>query len=174
MMRAIFPAIALLAASAPALAQGAAPEAGALVYGLKRICGWHIEGTSLVDHFKSENKLNGWTERNVGGRMSYDKSGDWGAIKVIYGGTDGRSRCSVAITPADTATLDVDAMRAAVASFLAERFPEAKLEKDRAPATANTQVLESVWTVGRFTIRLGEMPAAARRPILQVYWDRSS
>lgn len=174
-MRAILSSVVLLSASAsaPALAQGATPEAGSLLYGLKRICGWHVEGTSLVDLFKSEIKLNGWTQRNVGGRVSYDKSGDWGAIKVIYGTTDTQSRCSISVTPADTATLAVDAMRAAVASFLAERFPGAQFEKDRAPATANAQILESVWTEGHFTIRLGEMPAVARRPILQVHWDRS-
>lgn len=171
-MRKILAAIVLLSAAAPALAQSATPEAAALAYALKRICGWHVEGTSGVDLFKSENKINGWTERNVGERISYDKTGDWGSVKVMYGSTDTQSRCSVSVNPSDTATLDTDAMHAAVRSFVAERFPKAALEKDRAPSAANGQLRETRWTDGLFSVRLGEIPVAGRKPVVQVYWDR--
>ncbi|MDP3494561.1 MAG: hypothetical protein Q8R82_15730 [Hyphomonadaceae bacterium] len=164
-----------LSVSSQATAQPPASEAAALTYALKRICGWHLEGTSASSLFGSEVKLNGWTQSARGGGIIYDKSGDWGWIQVLYSTKDYSGRCMVSVTPANAFEVDVTAMRGAVKAFVSERFPTAKHEKDRLRAETNKDVTESVWTAesGRWSVQLGEMAPVQNRPILRAVWNRS-
>jgi hypothetical protein len=172
MMRRLF-AAAVCLASAPAMAQEPKPEVATVSYALKRICSFHLEATGGSGLFAVEVKSNGWSHRAPGGGVMYEKSKDWGRVRVMSAMQGYASRCTIAITPAGAGTVDAEAIRDAVTAFVAERYPQAKHEKDRAPAGADGKALESLWTQVQWNVRMGEMPeAAAGKPTLQVGWGR--
>jgi hypothetical protein len=163
----------MVAPGGAAFAQTAKGEAETVVQALTSICGWHYVGTGAHALLLGSLRPDGWRNSFRNGVQFYDTSGAWGRINVKIGGSGSFTRCSVTVTPSDPAAArDGEAVYAAVKAFVAAQMPAAKQTKDRTVVETAPDVRVSAWSDYPYAMQVGELPAAAGKPVLQVYWDR--
>lgn len=164
-MRWILVAI-LSAALSVGCSAGVTGDVQAVDEALRKICGAFRDGNA------APGVPPGWTASDRRGETSYFKFDDWGRVNVRVLGGNGPTRCAIDLFPGSLeAKPNHDAFYKLVSAFVAERYPDARLDKNREEGPGRGGFLVTYWTAERDYIGFGEFPAQPFIAVVQVTWQ---